>query len=229
MPVSQDITSDGAREATGNVVHHDAFGPKGAVHARRRMSTHMHFGSSKDISRTYYDGARRSTVAGSIDRALKAADDDLAASTLARIKGRAMVRPNHQLSLKIVLHEDGHCHYFYTDITAGIRFLGLKAVVKARCERWLSGNKFRLVWLQPGGEVVEMESLEGIQLFAATMWCSQPWTVHVVDERTSTIKAVTLTETARSLFDRYDVNFVSSTAARTWSGRTPAHASRSHS
>ena len=125
-----------------------------------------------------------------------------------------MVRPNHQLTLKIVLHEDGHRHYFLVDVTASIRFVGLRAVVKARCDRWLP-DKFRLLWLTPGGDVVEIEGQSVFQLFAATMWCAQPWVVHVVDERTSTVEAVTLTETARSLFDRYDVNYVPSPTART--------------
>ena len=132
------------------------------------------------------------------------------------MQARQMRRSNAPVALHLLVHpkkaQDGSASQgppksFKTEVSASISLSDLKNVVKARCR--LKSKWFQLLWREPGGSTIELNSSQEYSLFTSTMWCQQPWCLHVRDEDSPMDKAqlcpLMLYQQSKIIFDAYDV------------------------
>lgn len=153
-----------------------------------------------------------------VHKAVAFADKEQQKADMDALYGRRMVRSNCQLTLQIVKHEaHGKLKYFLMDITNSVRLDEFTKAVRQRCGGRLytppgagkgegKPEPLRLLWLHPDGDTIPLEKQSVFEQYVLTMWCRQPWVVHVHYPSECPLHPIALSDKAVILFDRYDVN-----------------------
>ena len=136
--------------------------------------------------------------------AMKAVDDRKTQQAREELLERRMIKPNSQITLRIVLHERGTTRDVLTPVTNSIRLAEFEKLVRARCEV-PKATKIGLLWLDHIGETIALNSQAIFDVYVLSSWCVHPWVVHVQLEGKGSQQPIPLTETSRTLFDFYDV------------------------
>ena len=115
-----------------------------------------------------------------VHNAMAYLDGEQAKAKAEQLEARGMRKSNAQVTLLILVErKDGGPTRFLMDITASNTLNEMKSLIKRRCG--LRAKRFLLLWLDPGGATVELDSEVVFKRFVQTMWCQQPWTLHVRD------------------------------------------------
>jgi hypothetical protein len=151
-------------------------------------------------------------ILSTIDGAVNFADRHRTADLEKELEQRKMVKSNHLITLKIVLHEHGDAtRSCRMTVVASSQFpLVQQAIIERMGSAWGTGAKLRLSWLKDDGSVAELSQATWRDYIFA-MWCSQPWVVHAHDvaalsDLASADVYLPLTGPSQRLFDKYDVN-----------------------
>ena len=148
----------------------------------------------------HHDGAFKE-VRKVVDRVLSYNNDKLAKAKEMELEARQMIRSNHQLSMRVLLHTSpGAPSQVNMRVDANITFQPLRQMIIDRCKM---RSKIRLSWIDVDGEIVEL-TMKSWRKFILEMWCVQPWVVHVHNGDSSS--PLLQHHTSRILFARYDVN-----------------------
>ena len=145
------------------------------------------------------------TAGDAVHAAMKVVDEQQRKKMEAELDSRKMKRFNSRVALRVWVHNANEQQKPYMmNVMNSIYLEDLKKAVAKRCG--LQGSKFKLIWLNLGGESVELTSQRLFARYADTMWCSRPWELHVLPEDSMSLKAIALNETAKTLFAKYDIN-----------------------
>jgi hypothetical protein len=175
---------------------------EGDMHAWRMMSNDA--GDERDDV-VQPDASYAKAAVSSIEKAVEYADKLRTESLQQELEDRKMVKCNHMVPLLIVLHIGEATEHFRLSTVASIQFSYLQAAVAERMgSRWPSSAMLRLTWLRYDGVAVELSATSWRE-YIFTMWCTQPWVLHAHDASAGE-SAMPLRETARLLFNMYDIN-----------------------
>lgn len=154
-----------------------------------------------------HDGATESEIAAPIR---KAVDQTMKHEVKARSKeldARNMRWPNSQLTLNLTVHVGEDQYGFLMDVANSVRWVELEKAIRSRCGERLP-TKHRFFWVNPGGEVVELNSSASFSRYLLAMWCCHPWEIHAHagGSLLGSLRYMSHVSMASTLFIRYDVN-----------------------
>lgn len=149
----------------------------------------------------HYDGGSALDITATVDKVIKYNDDKRTKKKQQEIEDRHMVRANHQLKMRVVIHgKNGEQRLHLMELAASISFQPLKKAVMEKCGL---DAKIHFAFIDADGEVVEL-NMETWRSFIREMWCVQPWVIHV--HKNNSGEGMQQYHTSKVLFDRYDVN-----------------------
>ena len=126
------------------------------------------------------------------------------------VSARKTKRFNSLLTLKVVWHAaptaDGDTQPERTFLMETQDSVYLPELTRLVQQRLGVTCKLRLLWLSKSGETIALDSQRVLERFADREWCSQPWVLHAHEDTKAATQALALTDSAKALFDRYDVN-----------------------
>ena len=159
------------------------------------------------LSITHYDEATENDIAAPIRKAVDQTakyENDAWSKVL---DARKMVWPNSQLTLKLIVHTGDDQHQFLMDVANSVRWVELEKAMRSRCGDRLPA-KHRFFWVNPRGNVLELNSSDSFGRFLLSMWCTHPWEIHAHAGGSvlGSLKYVSHVWLATVLFTRYDVN-----------------------
>lgn len=183
---------------------------KDQIQARRTLHRQL---SGKSASKTipdHMDGAEDDDIALPVVSALAAADERLKLKSIATIDERKLHRAHTHVAIRLSVHmEEEEPQKFLLSAAESISMANLQQLINERCGlslRLYEGKKEEKIYgILPSGEVVCLSSTEAFHQFAAQMWCTQPWQLHVTADKEE-LQITQVEERASVLFEAYDVN-----------------------
>ena len=147
-----------------------------------------------------------------IHAAIAYLDHQAKEAELEAIEARQMHKSNTQMALRVIQERrDGRQytaqHSFMIEVPHSVTLSELRNTVRTRCE--LKCKRFLLLWQEPAGATVNLDSQRILNHLIHLSWCVQPWVLHVRDEEkseSSDIAPIALGDEAKILFERYDVS-----------------------
>ena len=133
------------------------------------------------------------TVANADKRATKKRQKDL--------DERKLKRYNARIALRLVYHGESASSVHMMETEDGVY---LSKLMPAVAERLGLSGKAKLLWLEKGGETVPLTSQRDFDNFVNEAWCTQPWELHVHEEKAP--PKLELHEQAKALFHRFDTD-----------------------
>lgn len=157
------------------------------------------------IMRQIDDGS--TGVLSTIDKVLSFAENARNSKIKTELDDRAMVKGNHMVTMHAVLHRPGQDDQnFRVDVMASAQFANIqKAIIERMGAHWDASWSMRMTWLKDDGAQIALSQTTWRD-YIFTMWCSQPWVVHVHQAGPEDVVEMPLERTAWTLFERYDVN-----------------------
>ena len=144
-------------------------------------------------------------VLSTIDTVVAVADRMRTTKMQNELDERRMVKSNHMVTLNVMLHNGDAEQRFRVSVVASAHFGNVqKAVAERLSIRWNAAVRLRLSWLKSDGVLIELNQATWRD-FTSREWCNLPWVVHAHDVDADAEVQMPLTDTARTLFERYDL------------------------
>ena len=156
----------------------------------------IHGDDNPDFSRAEWNRMmHEKPSAAAVHSAMKVVDGQQRAIIEKEIEDRKMKKYNTRVMLRVIVHDgDKPPKPFLMNVVNSIYLDELRREIGERCG--LKG-KFKLLWLNLGGETVELTSQRLFWKYADTMWCERPWELHVQEEGKAAVKALALNDGAK--------------------------------
>ena len=121
-----------------------------------------------------------------VKRALKAVDKKAHKEHQKALATRKLKKYNSLITLRVVHHfvdekgrEVERSHL--VESMDSVYYSELQRVIHKRIGA-ADGSHIKLLWLEPGGETVHINSQVMLHQFADKEWCAMPWVLHAIEE-----------------------------------------------
>jgi len=138
-----------------------------------------------------------------VHKAFKVLDDLAAAKREEELAARKMKKYNTRVLMRVFKHDGDKSTPYFVNVVNSVYLDDLRKIIS---ERLGVTGRFKVLWLNLGGETIELNSQRIFSKYADTMWCTRPWELHVQPEGKAMVKSLALHDYTKTLFVKYDIN-----------------------